>query len=213
MKSWLRVIGDVHGTEYAYLAFIGNAEYSIQVGDFDCEYQHLIEKGVDPNRHVFIGGNHEDYGTIAKVPHFLGDFGTFHVPDFGDVFFLRGAFSVDFKNRSIWPEEELSRERLQQAIDLYAQVKPRMLVSHECPLDIVQYVTNPEFMTSMGFEQAVVKTKTNQALQAMTDIHPPKVHCFGHYHRNWRNKVKDTLYFCVGLLQFIDFEKGWLDTL
>lgn len=227
----LRIIGDLHGHKANYKKFVKGTHDSIQIGDlhssYDAndlqkDYSWMTEAGVDPTKHKFFTGNHDNLDFAFESPHCLGDFGVYTVPDFGDVFFVRGAFSIDHKHRrktdwqwgnkllakNHWPDkEELTLEECNQAIALYEQVKPVFVLTHECPLDVVDQVTDPHFMESMGYSQAILKTRTNQALNAMLVLHQPKVWCFGHYHRKKSFVHGETNFHCIGLNQFKDFGK------
>ena len=189
----LRLIGDIHSNRKKYLSLINGAEYSLQVGDLDIfGFDWLATEGVDSEKHKFIGGNHDNYNKI-DVPHNLGDFGTWSVPDFGDIFFVRGAWSIDQKWRNVgidwWAEEEMSYARCQEAIQLFAEIKPSILVSHACPTNIIQHVTHPEGARRFGHEKAIMETKTDNMLQSMLCYHKPKLHVFGHYHKKFDGLV------------------------
>lgn len=99
MRKWLSVIGDCHSERNAYLHMIRECEYSIQIGDLDFDYDWLVSKGVDVSRHRWLPGNHDNYDLAFASPHCLGDFGTHSVPEFGDVFYVRGAWSIDHMAR------------------------------------------------------------------------------------------------------------------
>lgn len=225
----LRVIGDIHKARGLYRVFTDPESYgsdlsSIQVGDMDLDYEWMVESKIDPERHRFFTGNHDNMDRAALSPYNLGDYGTWSVPGFGDVFFIRGAWSIDNKSyyrhdvpkvidgvleeKNYWPEtEELSLEQCNAAIALYEQVKPKFVLSHECPLDVVPEVTDADFTRNMGYSQPFIKTRTNQALSAMFSIHQPKVWCFGHYHRRKRFEHNNTQFFCVGLRTYVDFKE------
>lgn len=125
----LVLVGDVHGYYDSYKEIIKNANYSLQVGDMAGRFNanisgYLPLNEVDPNRHKFIGGNHENYASrktsnteieythtyirnnelyefFNLPPHYLGDYGIWQIPDVipgelsGNIFFLRGAWSID----------------------------------------------------------------------------------------------------------------------
>ncbi len=237
----LRLIGDVHGRLDNYESLLGGCEYSLQIGDLGFHYAF----DQDPERHKFFGGNHDNYDVINDSPNNLGDFGVWDVPNFGPVFWVRGGFSIDHSIRkkhdaqigqflfkkSWWAEEEMSMAQCEAALELYKQVKPKMLVSHECPINIVQYITNPKFVLDWGYDDPIIKTKTNQLLQAMTDFHRPKLHVFGHYHRSFDAMVDGvtgelmpdncpeekrgdyTRYVCVDILHTLDLPANYVETL
>jgi hypothetical protein len=159
MKKFLRLIGDAHCKRVNYLKLIEKAEYSLQVGDLDIYHYHWLESaGVDPERHRFIAGNHDNYDLIGESPHCLGDFGVWSVPGFGDIFFVRGAWSIDFQRRTPgldwWPEEELSEGKCAEALSLYEQVKPKIVVSHACPRNIIPWISDGRVAWSWGFDPA-----------------------------------------------------------
>jgi hypothetical protein len=234
MKKFLRLIGDAHCKRVNYLKLIEKAEYSLQVGDLDIYHYHWLEAaGVDPERHRFIGGNHDNYDLIGESPHCLGDFGVWTVPGFGDIFFVRGAWSIDAKRRTPgldwWPEEELSEEKCNQVLALYEQVKPKMVVSHACPRNVIPWISDGRVAWSWGFDPDKLNTRTDTLLQVMATVHRPRLHVFGHYHqaediwldaRTGQAKPPDqadtseyTRYVCLPELGVLDFEKGFLDNL
>jgi len=185
----VRIIGDIHGKKDKHLSLMQGAEYSLQVGDLGFDYQYLIENNIDPIKHRFFMGNHDNYDKIDQVPHCLGDFGVWSVPNFGDVFFVRGAWSIDFKRRTIgidwWHDEELSYRKCEEVIELYTQVKPKILITHACPANIIRFLIGPDGARRFGYDQAIVKTKTDDMLQTMLAHHLPRLHIFGHYHRHF----------------------------
>ena len=240
----LRIIGDVHGHIDDYEKLLGRSEgceYSLQIGDMGFHYAF----DQDPERHKFFGGNHDNYDVIDASPNNLGNFGVWEVPNFGPVFWVRGGFSIDHSIRrkhdtytmplmyvkSWWEEEEMSYAQCGDALELYKEVKPKMLVSHECPVNIVQFVSNPKFVLDWGYDDPVIKTKTNQLLQAMTDFHRPRLHVFGHFHRTFdayidgvsvgfmpencpeEDRQYFTRYICVDILKTLDLPENYVQTL
>jgi hypothetical protein len=111
--STLRIIGDVHGKFQDYIALTKECDYSIQVGDMGFDYSEL--RVLSKDDHKFIGGNHDNYDKYYGSPHALGSTITIGMgKDFGiathgglDFFFLRGGFSIDWKQR----QKELSNGR------------------------------------------------------------------------------------------------------
>ena len=201
-QSWVRFIGDIHGEENIYLNYLKGVEYTIQVGDLHLDYSFLDRERISSKNHRFVAGNHDNYDDLPD--HSLGDFGVYNIPDFGDVFFVRGGWSIDRKARhnydlivrgrvlqkkDLWDEEELSHSQCEEALELYKEVKPKLVVSHECPLNVVKYVTNPIVAYNMGYDSSTIKTRTAVLLQAMTDFHRPRMHIFGHYHKDFDSYV------------------------
>lgn len=173
---------------------MNGVEYSLCVGDVGFDYQYLIDNNVDPIKNRLIFGNHDNYDKVNQVPHNLGDFGVWSVPDFGDIFFVRGAWSIDAKFRTPgfdwWADEEMSYNRCQEAIDLYKQVKPNILISHACPTVVTPYLTNATFAAHFGFKDPII-TRTDTMLQQMVEFHAPRLSVFGHFHKAFKKWVNN----------------------
>jgi len=69
----LRLFGDVHGHYPTYSKVASRTPCSIQLGDMGMDYAELNEAGLDPSRHVFISGNHDDYTLGERPDLFLDD--------------------------------------------------------------------------------------------------------------------------------------------
>ena len=201
----VRIIGDVHGKYEEYLHLTDEAEYSIQLGDMGFSYNHMKE--LNPLNHTFFGGNHDNYDKINTVPHCHGNFGGRHLgngaagPVF-NYFIVRGAYSVDKKYRTIgfdwWPDEELNRDQAERCINNFAQLKPAMVISHDCPASMV-----PEFMTN-GWK--VEKSFTGLVLDTMFEIHQPKTWIFGHHHNSKTTTKNGTKFICLDELSYMDID-------
>ncbi len=198
MKANFRIIGDVHGKHGQYHLLIRKAKFTLQIGDFGFDYETL--SSVDPKRHRVIGGNHDNYDKVGQCPNFLGDYGIHNIPEFGDIFFVRGALSVDrhIRTESLdwWPEEELSIANCYAAIALYSKVKPEFVVTHTCPITIVPHVMASSY---------VIPSRTGQLLEEMFAIHQPKRWVFGHYHRSWSKTIDGTSFTCLNELECLNF--------
>lgn len=194
------VIGDVHGEFHRYFRTIKEADYSLQLGDMGFFYEPLTIAKIDPEKHKFFGGNHDNYDLYSESPHALGDFGE---EELGGVkfFYVRGAFSIDKKYRdfgvSWWPEEELNREQFDAAMELYVAAKPEIMITHECPREISDLIGNPNVLREFGFDPSRFTTKTSEALQRMFEAHQPKHWIFGHFHKNWETEVNGTHFQCL----------------
>ena len=201
----LRFIGDVHGRIDQYIALCREAEHSIQVGDLGfAEHYAQVAAELDPTRHKYIPGNHDDLDHLP--PHCLGDFGVHGVGRM-KIFFMRGAFSIDREYRQReglwWPNEELSDDQLAQAVELYAQIKPKWVVTHDCPLEVAHYVSNPDLLQAFGHD-ADFQSRTQRALQTMFDLHQPERWIFGHFHRNATFQEGRTWFTCLDEMAVLD---------
>ena len=215
----IRFIGDVHGAVDWYLECgIQGAEASIQLGDFGLGFTGRTfstdDKGNEIWRsdgivdtplsaiptmptHKFICGNHDDAHFAALHPNCLGDYGYLEKMD---IFFIRGAFSIDRKWRTPhidwWPWEELDSVALHDMTKLFLECKPRIVVSHTCPISahIIMFSAIREKMGS----------KTQQAMEAAFVGWKPEKWYFGHYHETKTRKIDNTTFTCVGSGQYVD---------
>jgi hypothetical protein len=194
----ITLIGDVHGKYERYHRIIREKDshpFTVQLGDFGFDYTTL--KNVDPKHHVFIGGNHENYDKVTDVPNYLGDYG--HMVDFNgiDFFYYRGAWSIDQQYRTIgidwWEQEQVKIEGFMKAREIYRQIKPDIVLTHDCPESIAPYLLPPN---SRIFQQT-----TGWALQELFNIHQPKYWYFGHWHKGWSQTINGTRFKCLNELE------------
>lgn len=192
------LIGDLHGKYRRYHEIIREKDrhpYTIQLGDFGFDYDTL--KNVDHERHVFFGGNHDNYDKINKVQHNLGDYG--YVNNFGGIsfFFYRGAYSIDRMYRTIgidwWENEQLNIEGFMKARELYRSICPDIMLSHDCPYDIAAKMLRPD--------QKMFENNTTWALQELLNIHQPKLWFFGHWHKSTTLQYGRTQFICLDELE------------
>jgi hypothetical protein len=228
---YIRLIGDVHGRisrppkvrqrnvrdqfprspyqaredqRRTYLGLIQQCTYSIQVGDLGLDYSQL--SAVDPAFHRVIAGNHDNLPELS--PHFLGDFGTHSIPlrsSAFDLFFVRGAQSIDIGSRTEglnwWPHEELTDAQMEAAWGAYRSSKPQLVISHDCPTELVSHVAT----IATCFEPS----RTNALLQTCLMEHAPSLWIFGHHHRNWSYQHPcGTKFVCLGPLSYFDFNEN-----
>lgn len=213
----VRITGDVHGLTKRYVDDVKKSlcEYSLQIGDMGFHYQDLLE--LDPERHKFIGGNHDNYDIYHACPYALGDFGSYTLEDL-EFFFIRGAFSIDYVRRvqnemltgkkSWWPQEQLSRQVMELAFHKYCNRKPTTMITHSCPSEIGKIIGSATILQSFGFEPEDFNTNTQALLQACFDAYKPKTWIFGHFHRTLDFVHKGTRFICLGELRHIEYEDG-----
>ncbi len=198
MKVNFRIIGDVHGHYGPYHLLLRKATHTLQLGDFGFDYTTL--SSIDARQHRVLGGNHDNYDDMGNWPHFLGDYGTYNVPGFGNIFFIRGGLSIDRYRRtegvSWWRQEELGMKECYAALDEYSKVKPDFVVTHGCPVSVVPYVTS---------SLLIFPSRTNQLLEQMFATHKPKQWVFGHYHQSWNKTIDGTHFTCLRELECLDF--------
>jgi Icc-related predicted phosphoesterase len=186
---------------------VSEVERSIQVGDFGVgfggDYWHNQANELLQGNHRFIRGNHDDPARCKSMNNYIAD-GT--VED--DMMFVGGAWSIDYAWRTEgitwWPDEELSIEEFNRVIDIFNVVRPNIMVTHDAPMIAAQTM----FINSglAMFHKPLIPTRTGQALQAMYEIHQPKLWLYGHWHTTIETKIGDTTFICVGENDYIDIE-------
>jgi predicted phosphodiesterase len=199
---FFRLIGDCHGKYEQYLSLAQEAEYSLQLGDLGFDYSCL--KQVDPAKHRCLAGNHDNYDNM-QTKHWLGDYGIYEVPNIGNIFFIRGGRSIDrgYRKPGIdwWEDEELSYQKMQEALTLYTEVKPDFVVSHECPGSIIDLA----FGAKTWDGEFLKPSMTAKLLDAMWQGHSPKIWFFGHHHKEWSDNMRGTQFHCLPELGVFDF--------
>ena len=200
----IRIIGDVHGLIWDYIEIIKGVDKSIQLGDMGFKNQYtfmqklMLEKEIKSVDHLFVPGNHDDYNHLPN--NSLGDFGHKKI-DQHKVMWIRGAMSIDKKiripNVDWWQAEELSYNRGQDAIDLYNEILPDIVLSHDCPFNILSKL--------YGTAHKEV-TITGQILDTCFEAHQPKMWLFGHHHQDKTFQIGRTTFKCLGELSYVDLE-------
>jgi hypothetical protein len=215
----LRIIGDVHGKFQEYIALTKGCDYSIQVGDMGFDYSEL--RDINEDKHKFIGGNHDNYDKYYASPYVVQgaqldkDFGTATHGGL-DFFFVRGGFSIDWKQRqksflmggakTYWDNEELSIEEMEMALWQYQKMKPDVMVTHECPRSISKHVGDNKILGMFGYNPDRFTTKTSELLEMMFQYHQPKQWYFGHYHNDWYDEINGTQFRCINELSYVKLE-------
>jgi len=209
----IRVIGDVHNKLSQYVPIAQEAEHSLQLGDMGFDYTELSE--LNPRRHRFFGGNHDNYDLYDDSSYALGDYGS-EMLGCIEFFYVRGSISIDCVQRvqdfilsghkSWWYEEELNSKQLEAAIDLYTKIKPNIMITHDCPSVIKSRFASSTAMKRFGWPEDHT-CLTQQALTVMHETHPPKLHFLGHWHRNWNAVIDGTHFIMIDELSWVDLKK------
>lgn len=145
----------------------------------------------------FIRGNHDNPKICKEHPNYLGDFGYI---DRLDMFFISGAWSIDQHHRTEdidwWADEELSLYQLEKAVILYETVKPKYVISHDAPLDVVKYLIPNHYKLGKT-------NRTQRALDMMWNKCDwrPNHWFFGHYHISRTDFIEKTKVSCIGIKQ------------
>jgi hypothetical protein len=180
----------------------------------DAETYAVLESLVDGQKHRFLAGNHDHYGSLPR--HELGDFGGFCLGEV-EFFFVRGARSGDKQElvrrgrelgRKLWfEEEELSEAQLAEALDAFVECRPRIVLSHASPSRITKFVH--EYIRLRDPYQLARNSEpspTTEMFERMLEIHRPELWCFGHHHHDWHYREEGTDFRCVGELSYLDLD-------
>lgn len=198
-------VGDTHGRYARYKTAVKNYQNTIQLGDHGVGFRSK-ENGkvltnppfdfMKKNNHRFIRGNHDNPGVCRLHKQWVKDG---HVEN--GVMFVGGAYSVDQARRTEgydwWREEELSYDEFYAVMDVYEKEKPTVMLTHDCPLMIVH---------QMKSHHAYDNSRTQQALQAMFEMHKPKLWVFGHHHKSFDMEYDGTRFVCLAELEVREFE-------
>lgn len=186
------VIGDVHGKIDQYLEKIQMFKESICVGDFGFKREwDWLENKVNCHRHKVVMGNHDWYPYLDTHPASLRDWSQhFSWP----IFTIRGANSIDKHLRTEgtdwFPNEEVSYSIGNLIFDNYCQIKPEIMISHDCPQMVMEHL--------FGYEE---KSLTRQLLQSCFEAHQPRIWIFGHHHRSKNETINGTKFRCLSELE------------
>lgn len=212
-----RFIGDVHGYKNELALVLNNIPDNVtsvvQVGDMgvgmgQSDYWHeSLEDMLQAVNGRFIRGNHDSPSQCKEMHTWIND-GRIE----NDVMFIGGAWSIDYQWRTEgldwWRDEELSTEQFYGLISVYDYVRPRVMVTHDCPLS----VSNKLFIErGKSFSGAQYKTRTGSALEEMFTIHKPALWIFGHWHCNTDEVIDGTRFICLNELSYADINLKTLE--
>lgn len=169
---------------------------SIQIGDMGIFDETDIAALPEDSNHRFFRGNHDNPQLCRSHPNYMGDWG---YRDKDRLFWCSGGFSIDWLSRTIginfWDDEELSYNELMSVINYYADVQPKIMLSHECPTVIKETaLSNPG--------KKDIRSRTEMALQTMWEIHQPELWVFGHHHRRVEKKIDKTQFIGLGEIKY-----------
>lgn len=179
-------VGDVHGKFSKFESILQTKTNVVQVGDLGVGFAdtHVLNK----YKFRFIHGNHDNPSLCDKVPGYLGRFGFT-----GEFFFVSGAYSIDKNQRYIgidwWDNEELNHSEAMEAFAYYVQIKPDIVVTHDCPSMVMSQL--------FSHHSADKPSKTQYLLQEMFRVHHPKIWIFGHHHIHKEIYLHETKFICI----------------
>jgi hypothetical protein len=211
-----RLIGDIHGMVDDYKAY-SIADFTgptIQLGDFgigmgQSDYWHeSVNTFHSEGNHRFIRGNHDNPSQCREMHGWITD-GTVE----GDVMFVGGAWSIDnpvappgWYRRTAgydwWFDEECSDSQFESMFETYKTVKPRVMITHDCPASVSYNM----FWGSGHVSGPTYLNRTSAWFDVFFQSHQPQFWVFGHWHKTMRFKVGNTTFVCLGELDYIDVD-------
>ena len=207
-------LGDL-GFDYCRLSQVDARRHRIVAGNHDnytgevvsAQLVNQLPRRVPGERYT-VNSAGDVVRLTLQTAHFLGDFGTWSVPGYegrsgqGEIFFCRGERSSDKADHSEgvdwFAEEELTNDRLTEAIAHYRATRPQFVVTHTAPTSLYRQIApGSTWMPS----------RTSEALQRMLDWHRPLYWLFGHFHIGWGKKIQGTLFLCLDELRCAGFDR------
>jgi len=209
--------GDIHG-DFGWMQKVfarqKQGHSALQLGDYGVGFpEHpdslWIKDGLSwppimGNGFKFIRGNHDHPALCQEHPDYLGDYG---YDEHTGIFYISGSDSIDKNHRTPqidwWIKEQLSVPQLQNMIDLYESVKPRIVVSHTCPASIQTSMMQFALIRGRG-RKGIHRTEI--ALDHCLELHRPERWLFAHYHRSRTEEIQGTRFSCIGINQRVILE-------
>jgi calcineurin-like phosphoesterase family protein len=208
----IRFIGDVHCKWGPYKKLIKGCERSLQVGDFGVGFINSVTLKPYSNppydhmakgEHFFIRGNHDNPSACKRHPFWVKDGGSVFGHD--DIFCVGGAFSIDkdrrTENYDWWHDEELSYKQLCNILDAYELVKPKIMVTHECPDSVISRVCQAK-----GIHKYDIPSVTRRCFDNMLEIHKPDLWIHGHWHLSAWTIHKGVQFIALNELEYVDLD-------
>jgi len=215
----IRFIGDVHGRFARYSTILDNSPHkTIQVGDMGIGFRKFPHGEPSSNPHYdkmvagghrFIRGNHDNPGVCRGLTQYISDG---HVED--NMMFVGGALSIDkayrIEDYSWWADEELSAQELNTLVDQYNTIKPKIMVTHECPESIAEIMVNTTPDGTKSFSPRKLDprfaSRTRQAFQSMFELYQPKLWIAGHWHVPFDEVIHGTRFIVLPELATMDID-------
>lgn len=205
MNKKLTFIGDVHAKwkGLAKIIQLHEQDNLFQLGDFGIGFGVNVSENDLPENFKFIPGNHDNQTECDQYKNYLGKFGSY--PEL-DMYFVGGAESIDKYRRTEgidwWRNEQITYCQAEQILNDYEKQKPKIVISHDCPLEqrliCLPYVS----------EESNNSSFTVKVLNEMFKIHQPKIWVHGHLHVRSINQIKSTLFVGLEELGTITFDSN-----
>lgn len=118
---------------------------------------------------------------------------------------MGGGLSIDREMRregaDWWADEELSAPDLNILVGRYVGVRPKVVVTHDCPESVATRMCQAHRWRKLDFP-----SRTRQALQSMFEAHQPDLWIFGHWHRSFDEVIEGVRFVCLAELEAREFD-------
>lgn len=203
------LIGDIHGNLKKLHKVLGDIDDDVLcVGDVGVGFSSVGQNPVLPDRFFFIRGNHDNPYWCKKHSKFVGDYGMWN-----GIFVLGGARSIDKERRTEnidwWRDEELSYADCQEALELYYDLKPRIVVSHDAPFSLqpeikIAAVAKDPLVAGYGEPRPYA---TPMVMDEMFSVHQPDLWVMGHWHCKYQKDINGTRFRVLDIFEMINLEE------
>lgn len=199
MSFFVSFIGDLHCDSALHRQYMAAHPRTLQLGDLGFNYEYLYS--FDYKSHKFVGGNHDNYDVISKIPHYTGDFSLL----WNKIVTIRGGFSIDkqwrIEGKDWWRQEELEYAQMLACTEFVGRLKPVIIASHDCP-SCIGKALHPKC-------EPMEPSRTATFLNSIWEMHQPKIWIFGHHHVSRVLRCGETIFHALGAEEVhrIDLDK------
>jgi hypothetical protein len=192
--------GDVHQKLRLFHEIVREKDrnkFIVQLGDFCmCDPRDTL-KNVDSDKVRIIRGNHCRHDLIHLTPHYYQDYFSYEELNGVKFFQIGGAYSIDRMYRTPnldWFEtEEMTIDKWEECFKLYKQIKPDIVLTHDCPRFLTPQLIPPN--------APLFNNRTGWGLEEVWNIHAPKAWFFCHYHISKEIYYNNTFFKCLNELE------------
>jgi hypothetical protein len=94
-------------------------------------------------------------------------------------------------------DEELSDSALNEAIAIYKETRPKLVISHPAPSEAAREILKDLHGSYFLSKQIDLESRTSHLLQEMFEAHQPSAWYFGRFHVNQEFLIGETKVYCL----------------
>jgi hypothetical protein len=95
----------------------------------------------------------------------------------------------------------LSYGELSNIMDAYELIKPKIVVTHECPDSVITHICHEK-----GIHKYDIPSVTRRCFDNMLEIHKPDLWIHGHWHLSSRKIYNGVEIISLGELEYVDID-------